>query len=225
MGVFITQSLKNLSYEKEVLLNSSFVYGGFPQRLYLSKSFLKNSGCDQYFLKVYSVQDTMICQGYIYFYIDFLTKTSHFIGVYVKPEYRSTGLASLLISSWIQFCCDYDFIHLTTNKKQRKPFLVYLLKTFGFEILNLERYQTSPYTIYICNEDDSKVKYLLFKNNNQAKSFLNGTIMQHDNYCVIEKLGEAMHILDNVLLSTPYDLQNEDKAYTKALHICKKHHG
>lgn len=217
------QLLENLAYNKEILFDRSFYYNGCSQRVYLSKSLLKSNKRDQYFLKVCLVRNNMICQGYIYFYLDFLKKTSHFIGLYVKPEYRCTGLASLLISNWVQFCLDNDFNTLTTNTKQRKPFLLYLLKTFGFEIFDVEKYLTSPYTIYICSEKDHMEKYLLFKNERQAEAFLHSSIMQHDNYRIIEELKNGMHILDNILLSTTYCLQNEDKAYMKSLQICNKH--
>lgn len=166
---------------------------------------------------------TMLCQGYIYFYLDFEKRESKFIGTYVKPEYRNSKIASLLISSWILFCIENNFNCLGTNLKQRKPFLIYLLKNFDFEIENKSSYITSPYTIHICKEKNTDSKCLLFKNKKQATLFSNSNIMKEDNYKIIDSIGPNIQIIDDVLLSIPYQLKDKSKAYKKALNTYQKH--
>lgn len=129
--------LDNIEYDKNYIYDDSFCYKGLKQRICLQKSHMKQKNVNQYFLKAYVIDNSnLICQGYIYFYLNPLIKTSDFIGVYIKPEYRNEGLASLLVSAWIQFCLNNNYNFLGTIKTQRKPFLLYLLKTYGFEILD-----------------------------------------------------------------------------------------
>ena len=70
------------------------------------------------------------------FYLDKENKTSEFIGIGVAPEYRDLNIGSFLIASWIDLCLNNGYDFLGANKKQRKPFLLYLLKTYGFEIFD-----------------------------------------------------------------------------------------
>ena len=191
----------------------------------LEKSYHKINNSDQFFLKAFIVTEkgTLECQGYIYFYINFDEKESQFIGLYVKPEYRGNGISTLLISAWIDLCLNNNIIGLTTNKRQRKPFLLYLLKTFDFEIENFESYETMPNTIYICRNGQTSTKYLMFKNKEQEATFAQGSIMREDNYQIIGSISDEIILLDKVLLSTPYNLENENKAFTRSRQIQEKH--
>lgn len=218
------QQLENIKYNRQIILFNNLNYFNKLQRLYISKSLYKNINCDQYFIKAYYIENgNLICQGYIYFYIDSNTKTSSYIGTYIKPEFRNSGLASLLTSSWIMFCLDNDIYNLTTNKKQRKPFLLYLLKTFSFEITNKEKYNLSNYTISICKKDNDLTKYLLFKNNIGEQNFKKGNIFKEDNYHILNSLSDDAKILDNVILSSIYNIQDSNFSYQKSLHTINKH--
>ena len=199
------KKLEDISYEKNILVDDSLYYKDSKQRLYLQKSFLKTNKKDQFFLKVNLIPKNsyMLCQGYIYFYLDFEKRESKFIGTYVKPEYRNSKIG--------------------TNLKQRKPFLIYLLKNFDFEIENKSSYITSPYTIHICKEENTDTKCLLFKNKKQATLFSNSNIMKEDNYKIIDSIGPNIQIIDDVLLSIPYQLKGKNKAYKKALNTYQKH--
>lgn len=216
--------IDKIPYHKDILYDDSFQYNEFNQRICISKSFMKGNNKEQYFLKLFLVKGSnLICQGYIYFYLNQEIKSSDFIGLYVKPEYRNSGFASLLVASWIQFCLNNGYDFLGTNKKQRKPFLIYLLKTYGFEILNHSIYENSNYVISICQEKDSYIKYLLFKNQKQKETFMKGKIAEEDDYRVINELGENMSYLDHVLLSTEYNLLDDYKANEKSTLVIQRH--
>ena len=49
-------------------------------------------------------------------------------------------------------------------------------------------------------------------------------IIYDDNYVILSKKEEDINILDQVLISTPYYLQDIDKAYQKSLSILKRYH-
>lgn len=110
----------------KILVDSFFDTFNQKQKVYLTKSYFTKKKSYQYFIKIISKNSEY--QGYLYFYLDFENLESQFIGIYIKPDYRNTGLASLLLSYWIRFCLDNNFSYLSTNKKQRKPFLLFLLK-------------------------------------------------------------------------------------------------
>lgn len=192
------------------------------QRIFFTKSYCPSNNQMQYFFHAYLHQGAqLINQGYIYFYIN--DNTSTFIGSYTNPKYRNEGINTLLISCWIKYCLDHDITILTTNKKQRKPFLVYLLKTFFFELEDISLYEINPFTIYICRKENDLNKYLYFKSEGQRKSFSQGKIVQRDNYKIIDTLSHDIEVLDQVLLSTPYYLSDENKAYNRSLSLIKKH--
>ena len=212
----------------------------------LEKSYFKKNNVDQYFIKVYRTElskTSCIREniGYIYFYLDQVCKKSSYIGTYVKPEYRSIGLASLLTAYWIKICLDDGFDFLTTNKVQRKPYLLYILKKYFFEIADTDKYSLSKHTIHICKDGDEE-KFLLFKNREMARNFQHGKIYQEDNYkimffddlCngivlddvqneknissnniqkVLEKVKNRVQLLDSVLLSNIYSLKDSNSAY------------
>lgn len=215
---------KDITYQKPILLNT-FFDSNQVRKIYLSKSYFSSLNQDQYFIKSFLLtpQGKLICQGYIYFYLDSEKKESQFIGAYVKEEYRQMGLASLLFSLWIKFCLEEGFYNLKTNKKQRKPFLLYLLKTFSFELKNPSDYETLKSTIYIYKMINDYTKYLYFKNEKQKEQFIKSEIMKKDNYQILEKIDENTILLNQVILSKIYQLQNENFAYTKSLNIQKKY--
>lgn len=216
--------LVNIPFDRNVLYRDNFEYKGCNQSLYFQKTLFKANEKIQYFIKSFiSDNGTFVCQGYIYFYLNFESKTSDFIGVYVKDEYRNSGLASLLVASWIDFCLNNGFDFLGTNKKQRKPFLLYLLKTYGFEIIDETIYETSPYTIHICKSDFDNTKYLLFKSEKTQNYFMQGKIAKEDNYFAISQLQPGMSYLDSVLLSQLYNLKNYTRAQDKSHLVLKRH--
>lgn len=219
--------VNSLPYNNDILYNDFVGYSGLKQRIYFQKSHMKTNNVDQYFLKLFVVDEKgkQTCQAYIYFYLNSDNKTSDFIGIYVKPEYRNLGFASLLVSTWIQFCFNNGYNFLGTNKVQRKPFLIYLLKTYGFEILDNIIYQTTNNVIHICKNKNDNTKYLLFKNPKQRESFMKGSIAKEDNYKAIEQLDTNMSYLDSVILSKEYNLLDEHKANEKSTLVLNRHKG
>jgi len=186
------------------------------QLFYLIKGQPKSKNVDLYFIKAYSIinnQNTNL--GYLYFYLNHLDLNSHFIGVYVEPAFRNHGVGTNLIASWLKLCMDNGIEELATNKKQRKPFLLHILKKFGFEIRDVERYDTSPMTIYICRRLNSDDKYLLFKNSLEGVSFAQRSVFRTDKYIILDHPDEEIPIIDQVLLSVPYSLTDSEKAETK----------
>ena len=193
-------------------------------RLALEKSYFPSNQRDQFFIKAYTLKNgCLICQGYIYFYIDFDTLTSEYIGSKVKEEYRQNGLASLLHASWIDLCLQYGLEHLQTIKTQRKPFLLYLLKKNCFELENTSLYQASPHTIYICSQEHSHYKYLLFKNQNTAEYFRRSKIYAGDNYQILNGLEPGYQILDRVLLSNIYFAYDNEATHRRAEGVLKRY--
>lgn len=181
----------------------------------------------RYFLQIYNEnyegKHPKLC-AYIYFYLDFETKETRYIGTYVDPEHRNSGFASLLTSLWTWICMDNNFYEYLTNKKQRKPFLLYLLKLYGFEINDINKYDTSRNTIYICKDPITRDKYLYFKDANQAKNFQRSNIFKEDNYTLLSSLEDRqIAVIDQVLLSIPYKLQDYDKAYTRSRRNLENH--
>lgn len=216
--------IDNMPYDKNILYDDSYEYNELRQRIYMQKAYMSVKKRNQYFFKSYVLDgNELICQGYIYFYLNNENRSSDFIGAYIKPEYRNGGIASLLVSIWIQFCLNNGYNFLGTNKAQRKPFLLYLLKTYGFEIMDSEIYQTNINVIDICKSDIDNTKYLLFKNPQQKISFLRGSIAKGDNYSVIDSLTDNIHYLDSVILSKIYSLTNEFKAEEKSTFVLKRY--
>ena len=109
----------NMPYNKPMLICENSIT---KQRIILEKSRFTQCETDQYFIKILQISPNgnYLCQGYIYFYLDFLTRSSDFIGMYIKPEVRNSGLAQLLISYWVGICLDNGICDLKTIPKQRK---------------------------------------------------------------------------------------------------------
>ncbi len=157
-------------------------------------------------------------QGYLYFYINPEQRQSKFIGVGVSEQYRNRGIASLLISSWIMLSLDEGFSKMSTIAKQRKPFPLYILKKYDFELNDSNKYQTSPKVVHICKKENDDKKYIMFQNKQEEIRFRNSNIMKTDNYMIVDSQ-ENSSIIDQVVLDTPYYLQNNERAYQKSLQL------
>ena len=219
--------LQNLGYNTPVTLDEYVNKEGFLQRIYLEKSFFPALQKDQYFISIakinYNKNQEKI--GYIYFYFNQYEKSCEFIGMFIKTEFRNQGLSSLLTSYWIRLCLDLGIVDLYTTKKQRKPFLIYILKTYFFELNNITIYQDSINNIHICRKEKDDKKYLLFDNDKEKASFQKGTIYTNDNYQILDELEGDTEKLDTVILSKRYFLKDDEAAYKKALRIKKNQQG
>lgn len=210
--------LENLSYKASVVIKDDLVYQKFKQKITLSRHFCPTDTNDRYYLKLNTItDDKIINQGYLYFYLHPETLSSEFIGVAVNPEYRDLGVASILISSWIQFCLDQEYENLMAYKKQRKPFILYLLKKYFFVAEDVSDYEFYRRLVYICRIKDSNCKGLIFLNKQEEIRFQNSHIMDNDNYRIVDSKNDEFQLLDSVLLSTPYLLKDNEKAYQKAI--------
>ena len=208
---------EDLKYLKSYAIDR-FEDGFGEWKVCLEKSYFPQKELDQYFVKIYKRGlKNFECLGYVYFYLDLKTKKSTYIGLYVKDEWRNKGLASLLMAYYITLMLDNNYLDIRTNFKQRKPFLLYLLKKFSFELNDIGLYQTSINVVSLYRNFKDNYKYLLFKNPVERDSFKKGTIMQGDNYVVLSQKEEGLEFLDNVILSMQYLLQDENEAYQRAL--------
>lgn len=221
------KSLENLSYCEHILLQDDLEYQGYRQQIHLSKHSCDSDPKDRYYLKtnILTERQEINRLGYLYFYLDQENAKSEFIGVGVNDSYRNSGVASLLISSWIKFCLDSEINHLQTTAKQRKPFILHLLKKYEFEIKNIEKYLTSTKTIHLCRKNGDNNKYLVFNDANEEDRFRRSNIMKTDNYKIIENNTENIEIFDTVNVNCPYFLQDNNKAYQKSLITINSHKG
>ena len=187
----------------------------------------------KYYLSVYTIiNGKTVLQGYLYFYLDIKNKASYFIGVKVEDEFKNLNIGSFLVASWINLCLNNGYDFLGMNKKQRKPFLIYLLKTYGFEILDTTLYDTRPEVINICRSLDSndKRKLLMFKDANHENIFKNTKIYKSDNYEIIHSNYDII-TLDKVLLALQsarrlqfrYELLDRSLAEEKAQNVLSRH--
>ncbi len=213
--------MKLIDKNKHTLV-TSFWYNDEVYRIYYAKSYFPEKQNFHYFFKLYNLKSNgnLNCLGYIYFYLDEINKNSKYIGTYINPSVRGKGLASLLLSYWIIFCLDNNYT-LETNHTQKKPFLLYLLKLYAFEIENPKIYNETKATVSICQKDDLKTKYLYFRSFLQKQQFLQSKIYQEDNYVVLDDLENAK-ILDNVILSAQYQLTDENYAYNRSINTLRK---
>lgn len=202
--------------EKPYLLGD-YYQNGYRQRIYLESSFYKENQRRQYFLKLYKVllNGDYLCQGYLYFYVDFILQKSEYIGSYVRPEYRGCGFSAFLISLWLQLCFEQNIDNLRTIRNQRKPFLLYLLTKYSFEVINKDIY--SPLrNIHICKGKNPDYKYLWFENSLFATSFSQGKIFVHDNYHILDKQPTKEDDLGVVVLHHSYILDDKEQAYSRS---------
>lgn len=225
--------LKNLEENKRILYSTEYFSGDYNHDLYLKKAKDDGSNKPKYYISAFSnINGVMTLLGYIYFYIDFESKKSVYIGEAVKEEYRNLNIGSFLVASWINFCFNEGYDFLETNSKQKKPFLLYLLKTYGFEILDITLYHTRPDVITICRSEnlENKNKYLLFKDHHHELEFRKTNIFKSDNYKIIYSPSE-MIILDDIILPLQnthknhleYELLFKDVANEKVERVLNNH--
>ena len=196
----------------------------------LEKTFHEVSNRDIYYIKLYLAgNDIYKSIGYMYFYLNQLDEcinASTYVGTYIDPEYRSSGLASLLLSYWICLTRENNCDTLTTIKKQRKPFLVYMLKKYGFDIADINEYLTATDKIYICRRSNDKTKYLLFESLRERLDFMCEKVYRCDNYKIIPTTLEDrpwdVSVLDKVLLNRIHNLKNFDTSYNLAEKMLRK---
>lgn len=194
--------LEELEIGEKKLYRDGFVSGDYDQTLYLKRSVDDETKRPKVFLGAYSnINGRLQRQGYLYFYLDEDKKISYFIGIKVEPEYRNLNIASFLVASWIDLCMNNGYEMLGVNYKQKKPFLIYLLKTYGFEVLDKSQYETRPDVITICRRKDieDKEKLLLFRDKHHEKSFIGTNVFKEDNYEIIHSK-EGVIILDDIIL-------------------------
>ena len=216
--------LERMPYKSSILYEDDLKFQDKNLKTYVSRHCSETDVHDHYYLRMNIMKQdgTKKQLGYLYFYIDDKNH-SKFIGLMVNPEYRNCGLASLLISEWIQLNLNEGLENLETIPKQRKPFLLYMLKRYSFELGNLETYQTSDRAVSLYQKEDSLEKYLMFRHKGEEKRFQNSNIMKTDNYVIIEQLEENMTWLDDVVLYSPYYLQDKEKAYQKSIGTYNKY--
>ena len=225
--------IKNIDIGNSLLYADNYFSNDYQHILYLKRVPNDANNKHKFYMNVYSFIDgELIHQGYLYFYIDFNSKTSSFIGLGVKQTFRNMNIGSLLIASWIDLCLNNNIYFLDTNEKQRKPFLLYLLKTYGFEVFDKSLYDTRNDVITICKSIDilDKRKFLLFKDSDHEKRFINTHIYQTDDYEITHSLLNLM-TLDKVILPlneikrnlVKYNLLNREKVLEKTKLVLSRH--
>lgn len=216
---------QNIPYKQCTLVKDGLVFKNQKQQISLTRCYCDADIYDRYYLRAkivtkdYSVHDL----GYLYFNIDSKTNKSKFIGVCVSEEYRNCGLASLLISSWIELCLDNGLEDLSTIPKQKKPFILYLLKKYSFELKDTNTYNTSDNVVYICKKENAHDKFIMFRSPYKEANFRNSNIMKTDNYKIADPNDKDIQILDTVSLYSPYFQQDNEYAYQKSLGIINKY--
>lgn len=227
------RKLENLEFGENVLYSTGYFSGNYEQILYLKRSIDDGSKRPKFYLSVFSnIHGELVQQGYLYFYLDYVEHVSYFIGIKVHPKYRDLHIGSFLIAHWIHLCFDYGYDVLGVNQKQRKPFLLYLLKTYGFELSDLSLYESSPDVIFIAKsilKEDHR-KFLLFRDSKHERAFMKTNIYRSDNY-VIAHNDTDLIILDQVLLPlqnrkrcrADYMLLDYDLASKKSQFVLSRH--
>lgn len=225
--------LEEIENGKKILYADNFFSGDYNQELYLKKANDDGSHKPKFYITVHSnINGKLVNQGYIYFYLDPKTKTSNFIGVKVNEEFRGLNIGSFLIASWIDLCLNNGYNFLGVHETQRKPFLLFLLKTYGFEIWDITLYHTRPDVISICKSFDAsdRRKFLLFRDPKHEKAFAGTNICKTDNYEIVHD-PRSVIILDNVLLplqgrkttSARYELLYQELANEKVETVLNRH--
>lgn len=215
-------NLLDIPYKESFILKDDLNIQSTKQRLSLIKFFCSSDIRDRYYLQIYSKENQEM-QGYLYFYLDQATRQSKFIGVNAFEKYRNCGIASFLIASWIQLCLDEGFINLETISKQRKPFIIYILKKYFFDHGDISEYQAFTKTVYICAKEGESSKCISFANKQEESRFRNSNVMKMDNYEIVDYEQNDIQVLDSVVLYTPYVLQEPEKAYQRSLQIYNKY--
>lgn len=225
--------LDNLGFGERRFYSGGYFSGEYNQEVYIKRSEDDGSGRPKFYMGVYSlINGRFVQQGYLYFYLDKDTKTSDFIGIKVLEEYRNLNIASFLIASWINLCLNNGYDFLGANEKQRKPFLLYLLKTYGFEVMDKSLYLTRKDVIAVCRsakKNDTR-KLLLFRDLKHEKDFLGSNSFRDDNYEIIHDL-RGVAILGDVIMplqnrkrdSIKYNLLDMLVAQEKTAHVIERH--
>ena len=225
--------LERLEVGDSILYSNNHFSGDYNQELHIKKALNNDEEHSKYYINVYSkINGEVVRQGYIYFYLDHESKVSEFIGINVNPEYRDLNIGSFLIASWIDLCFNNGYDFLGANKKQRKPFLLYLLKTYGFEIFDKSMYKYRDDVITICRsfEEGDKRKILMFKDLKHEKSFMGTNVYKSDNYEIVHDK-KGIITLDDVIMplqnmskdQIKYWLLNYDIAKDKTLKVISRH--
>ena len=225
--------LENMNCGDKLLYSSGYFSGEYSQDLYLKRAVDDGSNRPKYYLSIVSnINGELVQQGYLYFYLDYENKMSDFIGVKVSEKYRDLNIGSFLVASWIDLCLNNGYDFLGANKKQRKPFLLYLLKTYGFEVFDLSLYGSRDDVITVCKgiEKDDKRKILLFKDPKHEKVFMGTNCCKDDNYEIVHSR-KGIITLDDVILplqnmskdEIKYELMNYALAEEKATKVIKRH--
>lgn len=225
--------IENLETGNRLLYSEGYFSGNYNQDLYIKKSNDDGSNRPKYFLSAFTnINGELRQQGYLYFYLDHDTKSSFFIGIKVEEQYRNLNIGSFLVASWIDLCLNNGYNFLGVHEKQRKPFLLYLLKTYGFEILDKSLYDTRPDVISICRDKDleKKEKLLLFRDSKHEQTFMGTNIYKTDNYKIIHSPEGIIH-LDNIILplqnrkrdKIQYELLNQELAELKTDSVISRH--
>lgn len=213
------------------IYSQDYYSGDYNHEIYLMKANDDGSHRPKYYLRaVTNINGVEIIQGYLYFYIDYGTKTSEFIGIKVHENFRDLNISSLLVSLWIDLCLNNGIDFLGSNKRQRKPFLIYLLKTYGFDILDKSLYEKSKDVISICRRGEDTSKLLLFRDSKHERNFKQTNIFVTDNYEIITSLDGVSH-LDDIIMplqdfrrkKISYDLIDYDKANVKVKRVLRNH--
>ncbi len=222
---------RRLKFDERVLYSDKCFSGDYNQFLYLKRSVDDGSNRPKIYINLFTkVADTLMLQGYLYFYLDFELKKSYFIGLVVKPEYRNLNIGSFLIATWINLCIDNGYDFLGINQKQRKPFLIYLLKTYGFEISDLSLYSTSDDLITILHNLRNNKKIIMFRSYMNELAFRGTNVYKADNYIIVHNPSGLVKLDDIILpfqnrrkINLDYELRNYDLGLAKAKMIISKH--
>ena len=215
------------------LYSSEYFSGNYNQNLYLKRSRDDGSGkIKLYIIATTNINGNLVQQGYLYFYLDPENKLSDFIGVGVGEEYRNLNIGSLLVASWIDICLNNGYDFLGANKKQRKPFLLYLLKTYGFEIFDKSLYAWRDDVISICRSLDVQDtrKLLIFKYLSHENRFIKTNIYKSDDYGIVHD-EKGIVVLDKVILPlqsikkdlVKYYLLDYSLAEEKTMRVINRH--
>lgn len=224
---------KRLEPDIRTLYSSGYFSGNYDQSLYLKRAVDDGSHKPKFYISVISIiNGEPRIQGYLYFYLDFEEKRSNFIGMAVNPEYRNLDIASLLLASWIDLCKNNGVETFGVNHKQKKPFLIYLLKKYGFEVSDLKLYKKSPDVITLYRSPDcaDTSKVLMFKTLHHEEEFIRTNIYKTDNYKIIHtpsyymKLDRIILPFQSITLSpVNYELRDEHLALEKTSEVITKH--
>ncbi len=213
------------------LYSTNYFSDNYNHEIYIK--FSNDAGMDKLYISVCTlINNQLVLQGYLYANMDKLTKTSEFIGMKVEQEFRNCNIASLLTSLWIDYCYNYGYDYLKTINKQKKPFLLYLLKNYGFEVLDKNLYDIRDDVISICKnykENDNK-KILLFKSLKHERAFRNTKVFKSDNYQIADSTDDLI-LLDKIIMPLQnasrnyvnYELLNELQAKSKTNLVLSRH--